>query len=103
MADHWERTGGKAVHNVSYGDEESAEGAMSGVRWLRAMRGDGERIKTQRFAEEGKEAVVGARAVAGIQPLLGAIQSHLLWGCILYFSSHLDHHKRYPKNPYTQS
>ncbi len=49
----------------------------SGVRCLRAMRSNGERIKTQRFVKEGTEAATGAKA-AGIQPLLGAAQSHLL-------------------------
>ena len=45
---------------------------------------DGERIKPQRFVKEGKDVAVGARVAAGIRPLLGAAQSHLLWGWILY-------------------
>ena len=59
-------------------DEESAVETMSGVRCPRAMRSNGERIKTQRFVKEGTEAAAVAKVAAGIQPLSGAAQSHLL-------------------------
>ncbi len=39
--------------------------------------------------EIGKQATFRARAAAGIQPLLGATQSHLLWGWILYLFDRL--------------